>query len=154
LLHFQKKPGIIDRAVIRLLFAIFLSVSIVAFLGGLVLGVKTIFFIATASKARGQVIAHSDERNRSKNSLPYPVFVYTNETGSAHTITQSTASVFHKFPVGSAVTILYSPKEPRKAAIGNLSLQFFGPIFLVICGLVGMSFIVFWRFLFRKIAGV
>lgn len=141
---------VVDRTVVRIVFAVFFTVSVVCIVGGIALGLKKVAMMFKASRATGVVIAHHFDRAPDIRPLAQPVFVFTNDVGASHTVTQRTTSVFHDFPIGSAVPIIYRTHLPQGAEIRSLSLIFFGPLALVIMGLFGTVTIVLWRFLIRR----
>jgi hypothetical protein len=155
-----RKPTAFDQLLVHSISGFFFVISIATVLGGIALGFSSTLLVLTASKTNGRVIGvhqpktsaifESDGTKSTTAELPEPIFLFTNSVGESITVTQRSTSAFHKFPVGSPVKVYYKPSHSNRAEIGDLTLIFFGPLLLVVFGLVGLSFTIFWRYLFLR----
>jgi hypothetical protein len=144
----RRKPSLLDRIMVRVIFAILFTVTIAVLILGIGLATSTTFFVLTATKTTGHVV--DIHRRNPEDTLAAPIFSFTNNAGTPFVVTQKITTIFHEYPLRAEVPIYYKPSAPHTASIANPTLLYFGPTILVLMGMAGAAFMLFWRFLFHK----
>ncbi len=109
---------------------------------GLVLGYQTCTFLATASRAEGEVIALERRRSHPRGNRRlteyhyYPVVKYMAADGQTVQFVGQVGSKPPAFRVGQRVKVLYNPEQPRSARINSFFELWLAP--MIFTGLGGI----------------
>lgn len=117
---------------LRLLTAT-VAVSTLLTLAGLILFLRTAWFIHQATRAPAQIIAldHVDPGGQSNSAHSVlPVFTYTDAAGVTHPGRAAFASSLFSYRIGDRITVLYDPTSSEPARIDSFVILWLGPTLL------------------------
>lgn len=133
----------------RLVLLWFLAVAGLMAIGGTIWLVHTLWFVAHASKAQGQIVA-MERREDSKGNASYsPVFAYGDASGITHTQVCWMSGNAFSYEAGEKVTVLYDPARPLHSNIDSFTTVWLFPLAIIGVSLFSGSFIVILLFAFH-----
>jgi len=122
-------------------FSLIFLIFAVASLGGAAkLAQQVTTFLATAKKARGVVVRlekpQGNDTGDSPSDLYSPVVRFADDTGTYHEFSSSvgTSATRPRWPVNSAVDVIFDPKSPESASINMPMVIWMKPIILGVIG--------------------
>ena len=143
----------------RVLPLVFVIVGLIVLTVGIVVGVRTAWFVHRAVPAEGKVVALESRRStgvrtrrtRPSSSRTYvPIFEFKDASGAVHRVTETVGSRPAAFASGETVTVLYRPENPEQAHIKALSTLWLGTLILVP---MGLGFTIVGLLIFRAARG-
>jgi Protein of unknown function (DUF3592) len=108
-------------------------------IGGCIYLLYTTWFVAHASKAVGQVIKMETRMEASRNGYVNkyrPIYTFSDASGIVHIQACDWSLFNYSFRVGEKVTIIYSPASPEHSNIDSFMTVWFGPLFVLILGML------------------
>ena len=142
----------------RVLPLVFVIVGLIVLTVGIVVGVRTAWFVHRAIPTEGKVVALESRRSTGagtrrtrRSSRTYvPVFEFKDSSGAVHRVTETVGSRPAAFASGETVTVLYRPENPEQAHIKALSTLWLGTLILVP---MGLGFAIVGLLIFRAARG-
>ncbi|MBW4560130.1 MAG: DUF3592 domain-containing protein [Mojavia pulchra JT2-VF2] len=121
-----------DSKFMRLFGSVFGGIGSIFAVTGIMIGLNTHSFVATAIPAQGTIInlvqrSSTDSKGRS-SSVYYPVVKFSTQSGETKVFESDTGSNPPGFTKGQQVEVLYSPQKPDSAKINSWSYLWLLPV--------------------------
>jgi hypothetical protein len=116
---------------------IFVGLGSLIAIAGLIWLVRTVAFVATATKAPGTVIEVERTTSSKGASIYHPIFTFSDASGIMHTQRTFVGSSTYTFEPGNKVAVLYIASEPTRSEIDSFQTIWIGPL---ICTGFGLLF--------------
>ena len=119
-------------------------------IGGTIWLVHTLWFVAHASRAQGQIVAMRSHTGEHGDTEYSPVYAYNDASGITHTQMCSMSSSDFSYEAGEKVTVLYDPARPIHSNIDSFTTVWLFPLVLIGVSFFSGSFLVVWLIVFNS----
>jgi hypothetical protein len=121
---------------IRNIWYVFLGLGGLMLIVGLGMGVQTMNFRQSASRAQGMVIGNQISTDSDGDATYHPEVEFQTADGRKHRFVGGTGTSPPSFKAGERVNVIYKDREPDSAGIDTFFQQFFGTVLISGMGLI------------------
>ena len=126
----------------------FIVVGSLIAIAGLIWLVRTVLFVASATKTPGTVVEVERIPTFHKGQIiDRPIFTFSDASGIIHTQRTFVGSSSYSFESGDKVTVLYVASEPTRSEIDSFQTIWIGPLICTGFGLLFGGFAYYLIFL-------
>ncbi|RCJ37315.1 hypothetical protein A6770_14365 [Nostoc minutum NIES-26] len=130
-----------DTKFLRIFGSIFAGIGSIFAVTGIIIGLNTRSFVATAIPAQGTIIdlvprSSTDSNGYHSSYVYYPVVKFTDRSGEPTVFESKAGSDPPAFSKGQQVEVLYNPQKPNSAMINSWHEFWLLPVIFTSLGLI------------------